>query len=36
MSSWLGTMKKGPELGAKEARELNIEEFKQETKFIND
>jgi hypothetical protein len=36
MFSWLGTTKKGHELGAKEARELNIEEFKRETKFIND
>jgi hypothetical protein len=36
MFSWLGTKKQGPKLGGKEARELNIEELKQETKFIND
>lgn len=36
MFSWLGTKKKRPELRANEARELNIDEFKRETKFIND
>jgi hypothetical protein len=36
MFSWLGTKKTHPELRANEARELNIDEFKQETKFIND
>ena len=36
MFSWLRLKKQNPELRANQARELNIDEFKQETKFINE